>query len=274
MAARTNKYTSINFNTILEKTSSSINNNNNNNKSKQPINNKNPNFNNVTTRTEGSMLVLTRPSSKPITKITPPQQPDHKKPVAESEDASSDSISLRPRGTTGPTGLGFGPVQGLEKDALIGSKSNKFVPPHLRPGFVGREEKFGPDVSNVKGHVRVGDEERPKSGGGGGGGGGYDRRMRMLGGVGGVSDRGLLGTPRSTGNGYGYRPSSSGCGGYWSFTSSSLTMSCGSTIELFRGEICMNGMVVYVVCNECTGVIGVRILCVNVVFELFTSMWP
>ena len=56
-------------------------------------------------------------------------------------------------------------------------KSDKFVPPHLRPGFVGREERPGPEVFRGKevgqrqqqqffgSPDRFVEEGRPKSGG-------------------------------------------------------------------------------------------------------------
>ncbi|KAI8008207.1 hypothetical protein LOK49_LG07G02088 [Camellia lanceoleosa] len=86
-------------------------------------------------------------------------------------------------------------------------KPNRFVPPHLRPGFVGREEKPGPELQKQQGvrsrefggHFgspnKHGEEGRPKSGGG------YER-MRRVGDSGPVE----MNRPRSSGT----RPSSSG----------------------------------------------------------------
>lgn len=62
-------------------------------------------------------------------------------------------------------------------------KTNRFVPPHLRPGFQGREEKPEPEIQKQSGfgmrsnirqgllgsQIYNGEEGRPKSGGG------YDR---------------------------------------------------------------------------------------------------
>lgn len=65
------------------------------------------------------------------------------------------------------------------KDLSVSPKTNKFVPPHLRPGFHGREEKpqpeiqkqsgFGPPIIRqipLKSQIYHGEEGRPKSGGG------------------------------------------------------------------------------------------------------------
>lgn len=101
------------------------------------------------------------------------------------------------------------------------AKGNKFVPPHLRPGFVAREVPSVPEFQRPKqGNYRPGsahgtyhgspnrfsDDGRPKTGGG------YERRMRAAGpGPGpfhGPIESDLVGLdrPRSGGS----RPSSSG----------------------------------------------------------------
>ncbi|XP_038708148.1 translation initiation factor IF-2-like isoform X2 [Tripterygium wilfordii] len=218
--ARANKYTSINFNHIYDKDLS----NNNTNPTKHRTSSasslysavSSPNgFNNATTRTHGRMLVLTRPTSKPIT--TPPLSPSPQAPstqlpqqkVPDQPRSEPDSISLRPLGRTG-SGSGISaPVLGQTKEkeegAVVGSsKPNRFVPPHLRPGFVGKEERPGPEVFRARepsqrqqGNFGTpgGNNEngRPKSGG-------YER-MRV-----GESTLGLASRPRSSGN----RPNSSG----------------------------------------------------------------
>ncbi|KAL8131389.1 uncharacterized protein LOC141711576 [Apium graveolens] len=174
--ARTNKYASLNFNDIYDKRNNSkttLNNNNNSNASSS-INK--PKITN--SHIHGNMLVLTRPTPKPISqaqaqKQTQPPPPD---PTRLDSDLSSDSISLRPLGSTGGSG-------GLPRDlCFVAPKSDKFVPPHLRPGFICKEEK--PVVEFVKKEFnrKLGGDQgsnRPKSGGGGGGGGGgYDRMRR------------------------------------------------------------------------------------------------
>lgn len=77
-------------------------------------------------------------------------------------------------------------------------KTNRFVPPHLRPGFVGKEEKPEPGVRR-QGHFvspsPYGEEARPKSGGG------YERMRRGF-----ESDPVVVNRPGSSGS----RPSSSG----------------------------------------------------------------
>lgn len=153
------------------------------------------------------MLVLTRPTPKPISQPqaqaqtqTPPSQhrpntppPD---PTRLDSNLSSDSISLRPLGSTGGSG-------GLPRDlCFVSPKPDKFVPPHLRPGYICKEEK---PVEFVKkeftgGFNRKFGEEgsRPKSGGGGG----YDRMRR------GTTGPDFVFRPGSSG-GYN-RPNSSG----------------------------------------------------------------
>ncbi|CAI0461050.1 unnamed protein product [Linum tenue] len=264
--ARTNKYASINFNHVYEKnlTNGGAANGNGKHPSSAPslystiaspnsFNNPNNLYKNhlPSARSHGRMLVLTRPTTKPVsapissspTSPSPLVSPSKQLPIpapAPSKVASvqeslpaepnSDQISLRPLGRTGggslvssPAILGTpSPIVGQEKEREIGSgialgspKPNKFVPPHLRPGFVARQEKPGPEALPGKetghrqyqnpqqGHVgstdRCGNDGRPTSGGGG-----YDRTRRF---VGGDAEPGLLNRPRSGGS----RPSSSGC---------------------------------------------------------------
>lgn len=76
----------------------------------------------------------------------------------------SDLISLRPLGRTGVgSSLLPTPVLNHEKEKDLVSpqplKSDKFVPPHLRPGFVPREERLGVEFGRFR------DNGRPKSGG-------------------------------------------------------------------------------------------------------------
>ena len=135
----------------------------------------------------------------------------------------SDSISLRPLGRSGfgPTPSQFpSPILGQdrEKDVLAGSvspKPDRFVPPHLRPGFVRREDKFGsapgPNLIGVRSREygnrhgphhgspgQYGEDGRPKSGGG-------NERLRR-GSGGGEPDLVEMSRPGSGGN----RPNSFG----------------------------------------------------------------
>ncbi|XP_021290906.1 uncharacterized protein LOC110421605 [Herrania umbratica] len=229
--ARTNKYTSINFNHVLEKNLTSPS---NSTKTKNPQshhpNQPPPSFSSYSSisaaanaKTHGRMLVLTRPSPKPIANPplvspTPPKQsqphqlqtrsapapaPDPDPDQTLPSDPAPDQISLRPLGRTG-SGISI-PVQEREKEVVpvsVSPKPDRFVPPHLRPGFVGREERPGPQVfrgrEQSQKHFgspgRYGEDGRPKSGG-------YEK-MRG----GGESDLGWTDRPRSSGN----RPSSSG----------------------------------------------------------------
>ncbi|KAF7805985.1 proline-rich receptor-like protein kinase PERK9 [Senna tora] len=219
MAAKSNKYTSINFNHIYEKTTTTSS-------STHPAKNPSPSSSSSSysaasysaisspNKPHGRMLVLSRPTPKPVTPPAPPspqpQQPKQTQQVPDqphSEPGSdSNAISLRPLGRTGTgSSLSSSPVLNCEKDKelpppLISPKPDKFVPPHLRPGFVRREEKSAPDVvrSRQQGHVgsagRYMEDGRPKSGG-------YERMRR-----GGASDVGVLSRPTSSGS----RPSSSG----------------------------------------------------------------
>ncbi|KAL5151760.1 hypothetical protein HKD37_13G038061 [Glycine soja] len=190
--AKNNKYASINFNHIYEKT-------NKNNPSPSSSSYSSVSYSAVSApnKPHGRILVLTRPTPKPVTPPTPQPQPPPPSPIQHNHPRSepgSDAISLRPLGRTGtgsPLSSVVPVVSSPDKDLPLLSpqppKTNKFVPPHLRPGFVPREEAPppGPELRP---------NGRPKSGGG-------QFRMRR-GGPGGVSDSGLLGR--------GSRPSSSG----------------------------------------------------------------
>ncbi|KVH96568.1 hypothetical protein Ccrd_001352 [Cynara cardunculus var. scolymus] len=90
----------------------------------------------------GNMLVLSRPSPKPIVSPRQPSPPPATQPP-DQPPVESDSISLRPLGRTGLapslSHLTFPLIQ--SKDSSVLPKTNRFVPPHLRPGFHGREAK-------------------------------------------------------------------------------------------------------------------------------------
>ncbi|KAL1562763.1 translation initiation factor IF-2-like [Salvia divinorum] len=153
--ARSNKYTSLNFNGIFEKKLSS---NNHQSTTNTPSSAKS--FSNQSktvlsnSRIHGHMLVLTRPTPKPISipqkseikeQISPPPRPSD--PIKAGSEP--DSISLRPQGR-----IGSAPV--LSSSPLpspVSPLPSKFVPPHLRPGFVGKEEKPGPEL--VKGGFKA-----------------------------------------------------------------------------------------------------------------------
>ncbi|XP_039038151.1 uncharacterized protein LOC120175614 [Hibiscus syriacus] len=201
--ARTNKYTSINFNHVIEKnltSSSSSNKNPQTNPQSQSSFASYSSASNV--KTHGRMLVLTRPSPKPVStppvlSPTLPKQPQPRSSLVPDKHPSSDQISLRP-------GSGIS-ITGPEKKGVFVSgsaKSGRFVPPHLRPGFAGREEKPEPKVfrgreqgiKHFGSSGYYGEVMRPKSGG-------YEKIKR-----GGESDLGLIPRPRSSGS----RPSSSG----------------------------------------------------------------
>ena len=217
--ARTNKYTSINFNHILEKnhpssaTAAAVN----SGASTKPHSSSyssitspnNSNTNNTLYKSHGRMLVLTRPTPKPLPTNPPlsssPQsqtlQPQTQIPDRIRPEPAPDQISLRPLGRTGTGPEHFTPVPAQEKDKEVGSivigspKTGKFVPPHLRPGFAGKEEKPAPEVSRSResgqkyfgSPGRYGEDGRPKSGG-------YDKTRK-----GGESELGLMNRPRSSG---------------------------------------------------------------------------
>ncbi|KAF9590411.1 hypothetical protein IFM89_034204 [Coptis chinensis] len=203
--ARTNKYTSINFNDLFEKKSSSSSKSNNN--KKQPASSSST----TSLRNHDGMLVLTRPSPKPIQPQHPKTQPIEHKP---------ESISLRPLGRTASSTLTPTTTQEREKEVVPVFKPEAFVPPHLRPGFVGKEEKLvgqngqrniGPvNSSNTDNNNGYDENGRPKSGSG------YER-MRRNGGGGGYGGMGDVNRPRSS-SGSGNRPGSGGGGRYGSST--------------------------------------------------------
>ncbi|XP_039068866.1 uncharacterized protein LOC120215200 isoform X2 [Hibiscus syriacus] len=200
--ARTNKYTSINFNHVIEKNLTSSSSSNKNPQSQSSFASYSSASN---VKTHGRMLVLTRPSPKPVSTppVVSPTLPKHSEPrssLVPGQHPSSDQISLRPG-----SGISITGPEKKEKEGVFVSgsaKSGRFVPPHLRPGFAGREEKPEPKVfrgreQGVKhfepsGHY--GEDMRPQSGG-------YEKIKR-----GDESDLGLIPRPRSSGN----RPSSSG----------------------------------------------------------------
>lgn len=244
--ARTNKYTSLNFNDIYEKkiinpTTASTSRSPSSSLSSAAHPHKSYSLSASSRLSHGGMLLLSRPSPKPQPQPQPqpqpppPQQPPSSNSLAPSSATSpppskspdSNSISLRPKGNTGgsPT---FQERENNKVDAPS-PKSNKFVPPHLRPGFVAREVPSAPEFQKPRqGNFRPGsahgnyhgspnryaEDGRPKSGSG------YERRMRTAGpgpgpGPGpapaaapGVveSDSFVLNRPRSGGS----RPSSSG----------------------------------------------------------------
>ncbi|XP_076885263.1 uncharacterized protein LOC143534723 [Bidens hawaiensis] len=113
------------------------------------------------------MLVLTRPSPKPI---TPPIQPPPDRSSIKPDSIEPDSISLRPLGRTGPPPslLTSNITTGSVSPKINNNNNNKFVPPHLRPSFHGKEEK--PEQLEVKKQTGFGTQfrqtPRPKSGGG------------------------------------------------------------------------------------------------------------
>ncbi|XP_027342542.1 serine/arginine repetitive matrix protein 2 [Abrus precatorius] len=194
--AKNNKYASINFNHIYEKT----------NQPKNPSLSPSPSSSSSSSssyssasyssvsapnKPHGRILVLTRPTPKPVAPPTPPPSNPIQKQLPDQppSEPGSEAISLRPLGRTG-TGSSLSSVSVLnhdkEKDLPSPQppKTDKFVPPHLRPGFVPREEGPGPEP------VRFRENGRPKSGG--------HERMRK----GGGPDVGIVGR--------GNRPSSSG----------------------------------------------------------------
>ncbi|KAI5661756.1 hypothetical protein M9H77_21079 [Catharanthus roseus] len=234
--ARSNKYASLNFNDIYEKKVINSGNSNTRPHSSSPFSSSpsassaaaasSPNKTIISnSRIHGHMLVLSRPTPKPI---AIPQKPDpsteslapprkvassdiKSTKVADQTGSEPDSISLRPQGRTGSgSPIVLSPAQSPgNPNSPLGSpllKSDRFVPPHLRPGFVGREERPGPEF--VKGGQgrgrgqlgspnRYGEDGRPKSGGG-------CERMRRNAGEADPVD--VLNRPGSSGA----RPSSSG----------------------------------------------------------------
>ncbi|XP_019159359.1 PREDICTED: uncharacterized protein LOC109156034 [Ipomoea nil] len=190
--ARSNKYASLNFNDIYEKRSATATSTSPNsssspataNHSKTVISN---------SRIHGHMLVLSRPTPKPIAIPQPQPGPIQHQAKAKSlsptpaaslsspadrapPEPESDSISLRPQGRTGSSPIISSPSLASPSSAISPlqspvSKSDRFVPPHLRPGFKRREEKPGGRGSSGP-HRSVsfpdphGEDGRPKSVGG------------------------------------------------------------------------------------------------------------
>lgn len=191
--ARSNKYSSINFNDIYEKKiSSSTSTKNHSSKpasSSSHYSSATSPHNALTNSpykahlTQGRMLVLTRPTPtltpKPINARPPPQPTPSPLPAQNCSEPELDPISLRPLGRTGTGSALPSPVPVLDRDkkalfAVMSPKPDKFVPPHLRPGFAGREERpalgvRGEPVPRQQGYHgspgRYAEDGRPKSGG-------------------------------------------------------------------------------------------------------------
>ncbi|KAL7000515.1 hypothetical protein U1Q18_001667 [Sarracenia purpurea var. burkii] len=236
MASRANKYASLNFNDIYEKKITNPTHKNHHHPSSSspsPSSLSSPIKTILSnSRIHGNMLVLSRPSPKPISQTplpspqtpqpqSPPPPTHHNQPPPSRPDQTRfepDAISLRPLGRTGlgpslaPSPLTLPkPDKEFSPSLLPSPKPDRFVPPHLRPGFTGREEKPEPEVQKQQGvrsrefggHRqgqlgslnRYEEDGRPKSGGG------YER-MRIVG----DSDLVLVNRPGSSGT----RPSSSG----------------------------------------------------------------
>ncbi|KAI9093425.1 hypothetical protein K1719_027439 [Acacia pycnantha] len=166
--AKNNKYTPINFNLIYDKNSSSAS---NTNLAKNPAPSLSPSYSaasysaiSAPNKTHGRMLVLTRPTPKPLQSQPqhPPQQQlklTQQVPDQPPSNSDSDAISLRPLGRTGTGSSLSPPASNYDKDKelppappVVSPKSDKFVPPHLRPGFVPRENKPGPELSRPQRH--------------------------------------------------------------------------------------------------------------------------
>ncbi|KAJ8747530.1 hypothetical protein K2173_014337 [Erythroxylum novogranatense] len=207
--ARTNKYTSINFNHIYEKnlgnsstlnppksqpsSSSSSSSSFYSSVSPSSYQNNPYNKNNIASvKGHGRMLVLTRPNPKPVSvgSTAPQASPSPKISSTQSHPQASPSPKISSTQSQ---------KEPVETTAVVSPKPDKFLPPHLRPGFSGKEERPGPEVlrqpqgSGSKG--RHEENGRPKSGGG------YERMRRT-----GDSYLGFIHRPRSSGN----RPNSSG----------------------------------------------------------------
>ncbi|XP_021850784.1 uncharacterized protein [Spinacia oleracea] len=240
--ARTNKYTSLNFNDIYDKkiltATATATSRSSSSSAAHP--HKSYSLSASSRLGHGGMLVLSRPSPKPQ---PPPQQPPPQSQPQQppsnsvapsatpsprsSKSPDSDSISLRPQGKTGGSPTFQERENGNNKVDVPSPKSNKFVPPHLRPGFVAREAASVPEFQKPRqGNFRPGsahgnyhgspnryiEDGRPKSGSG------YERRMRAAGPVHGAahahapapvgveSDSIVSNRPRSGGS----RPCSSG----------------------------------------------------------------
>ncbi|XP_059663212.1 uncharacterized protein LOC132308927 [Cornus florida] len=183
--AGTNKYTSLNFNDIYEKKINHPNNKQSSSSSSPSSSLTSPNKSIISnSRIHGGMLVLSRPSPRPIPQPSPPPPPsqDSQPVIPDRTRLEEDSISLRPLGRTG-SGPSLSSSLLPDKELPSLSKPDRFVPPHLRPGFVGREERSEPGVRfrEFGGHRqehfgssnRFGEDKRPNSGGG------YERMRRV-----------------------------------------------------------------------------------------------
>ncbi|KZV27250.1 hypothetical protein F511_04703 [Dorcoceras hygrometricum] len=196
--ARSNKYTSVNFNEIFEK---KLNNNikptANGSFSSSTYAFANHSKNTVAnSKIHGHMLVLSRP---PPTKPVSSNQNTEIKEKGSSLPATPPSAD-RPRASPEPERITpitqdqTGVVTLPPSPPLVSPvKSDKFIPPHLRPGFVRKEENFGSEFVVGSGSAsfkaksdyggsspgpahgaggsgsrsnRYGEEVRPKSGGG------------------------------------------------------------------------------------------------------------
>ncbi|KAL6329948.1 hypothetical protein AAG906_039863 [Vitis piasezkii] len=200
MATRTNKYASINFNHLFH--------NNSHSTAATTASSSAPSSSSsstsdsykshlAATRTHGGMLVLSRPTPKAQPQLPPPQK---QQPPPQKQQPPPPPIQARPEQDSLAL-LPLGRAEAGSPSPSSPSKPDRFVPPHLRPGFVGREEKPGLEFQirpNRQGNFgspnRYGEERRPKSGG--------HERMRR----GDESDQGELSRPRSSGT----RPNSSG----------------------------------------------------------------
>ncbi|XP_052178155.1 uncharacterized protein LOC127791959 [Diospyros lotus] len=211
-SSRANKYASLNFNDIYDK--KKIAGASSASSPSSPLSSPTSRTVLSNSRIHGHMLVLSRPSPKPIAQLSPPlpssprqQQRERPAGIRDQIRSEEDTISLRPLGRTGsPLTL---PKPEKEFSASPcpspSTKPDRFVPPHLRPGFAGREEKPGFELQKqqgvrsreIGGHRpnRLGEDGRPKSGGG------YERVRRV-----GDSDLMEMNRPGSIGT----RPSSSG----------------------------------------------------------------
>ncbi|CAN4103271.1 unnamed protein product [Withania somnifera] len=175
--ARTNKYTSLNFNDIYEKKAKTNSTTSGRLHSSSSSLSSSPGPNKTTisnSRIHGHMLVLSRPTPKPISTPIQQQQQQKLKSPTDQIRTESDSISLRPQGRTTVSGsTNATTLSSVNQPSSPLQKSNRFVPPHLRPGFVGREEKPVP-VQAVRARPEhhqgspnwYGENSRPKSGGG------------------------------------------------------------------------------------------------------------
>lgn len=235
MASRTNKFTSLNFNDIFDKQKK-----NGRNNISSPLTSPSSNSQSLSsakksysfsasTSHHGSMLVLSRPSPSSTHKPapSPPLSPSpvNHLPSSPPPKPASD-LTHSPKGKTGSPSSSFPTLERAVRDPPspasappLSPRSDKFVPPHLRPGFVVRDQK--PIPSELQWPVGVGDrpgslrpgsahgyygspnrnrqDGRPMSGGGG--------RIRGYGG----GDSDVVGLTRSRSVGYnGHRPNCSG----------------------------------------------------------------